>query len=274
MEKRGATRANVVSLLADILAAKAVEIAELRGRPRRTARRDPVDVVEALRRRNAAPLRLIAEVKLRSPSAGALSRALTAPARALAYAEAGASMVSVLCDAKFFDGSWEHVEAARAALDDAWRSIPLLAKDFVVDERQIEEARDRGADAVLLIARIVSAGRLKELADAARRERIEPFVEVVDEAELAAGFEAGARVIGVNARDLDTLLMDAARTARVLAAIPADVVAVHLSGLRSAGDVAHVARDRSDAALVGEALMRQDDPRLLLSTLVDAARGG
>ena len=264
-----------MSHLADILEAKRVAVAALRERPRTraTRARAGIDVVGALRRPPGAALRLIAEVKLRSPSAGPLSRVLSPAARAVAYAEAGASMVSVLCDARFFDGGWEHLEAARASLDAAGRAVPLLAKDFVIDERQIEEARDRGADGMLLIARIVSPSRLVELADAARAEGIEPLVEVVDEAEVHAAIAARARVIGVNARDLDTLTMDAARASRVLAAIPRDAVAVHFSGLRSDADVAAIARERPDAALIGEALMRQDDPRGLLAAMVQAARG-
>ncbi len=149
--------------------------------------------------------------------------------------------------------------------------MPLLAKDFVLDERQIDEAKDRGADAVLLIARIVPPVRLAHLAMAARALRIEPLVEVVDERELDAAVSARAQVIGVNARDLDTLEMDAERTARVLAEIPRDAVAVHLSGVRDADGVKRVARGRADAALVGEALMRQDDPRPLLRTMVAGA---
>src|ERR1019366_7807199 len=112
----------------------------------------------------------------RTPDAGPLSRALAPGERALAYAEAGAAMVSVLCDAQFFDGAWEHVTAARARLDRAERRVPVLAKEFVVDERQIEEALDRGADAVLLIARIVSPARLVQLARAALQMGIEPLV--------------------------------------------------------------------------------------------------
>ncbi len=275
MEGRRATRPGILTRLADILAAKRVEVEELRAHPRCVSAREPVNVFETLRRRDGAALRLIAEVKLRSPSAGTLSRRLTPADRALAYAEAGASMVSVLCDARFFDGSWEHLAASRvrldAGLDGHGRRVPLLAKDFVVDERQIAEARDRGADAILLIARIVSRARLVELAHAARAERIEAFVEVVDEHELDSALAASARVVGVNARDLDTLQMDAARAARVLAAIPPRVVAVHLSGLRSASDVSVLAGERPDAALVGEALMREDDPRALLETMVRAA---
>jgi indole-3-glycerol phosphate synthase len=259
-----------MSRLSDILASKRREIDRLRAVGRRGSTRAPIDVLAALRRGAGAPLGLIAEVKLRSPSAGALSRVLAPADRAAAYAEAGAAMVSVLCDGPFFDGSWEHLEAARRALDGR-RLVPLLAKDFVLDERQIDEAADRGADAVLLIARIVPRERLIELAAAARSRHVEALVEVVDEEELAAAVAAGARVVGVNARDLDTLAMDAARAERVLAAVPLELVAVHLSGLRTTDDIRQVARGRSDAALVGEALMRADDPRPLLRAMVAAA---
>jgi indole-3-glycerol phosphate synthase len=262
-----------VSLLADILATKRREVQALRSRARLGSARTPIDPVRALRRGRGESLRLIAEVKLRSPSAGPLSRALLPDERALAYAEEGAAMVSVLCDAPYFDGSWEHLAAARKRLDEARRATPLLAKDFVLDERQIVEARDRGADAVLLIARIVGALELSELARVARAEGLEPLVEVVDEHELQAALAAEARIIGVNARDLDTLAMDGARALRVCSAVPPNIVAVHLSGLRSSEDVAQVARGRADAALVGEALMRDDDPRPRLSAMVEAARG-
>ena len=261
-----------MNVLAEILRRKGDEVAALRGRSRGSPAREPLDVVAALRQPPATPLRLIAEVKLRSPSAGPLSRALSPAERAVAYAETGAAMVSVLCDAPFFDGSWEHLESARRALDARGLRVPLLAKDFVIDEVQIDEARERGADAVLLIARIVPAERLVELAAAARARRLEPLVEVIDEGELEAAVRAEARVVGVNARDLDTLAMDAARTARVLAAIAPGTVAVHLSGLRDAASVASIAAGRPDAALIGEALMRADDPRPLLGAMVRAAQ--
>lgn len=258
-----------MSLLDDILTRKRAEIVDLEDATRSPVPRKAIDAVAALRR--DGPMHLIAEVKLRSPSAGPLSRALSPHARALAYASAGASMVSVLCDGPFFDGSFGHLAACRRALDAAGLRVPLLAKDYVLDERQVQEASDRGADAVLLIARIVDAPTLRRLATAARDEGIEPFVEVSDEAELDAALAAAARIIGVNARDLDTLAMDLERAARVLARIPPSTVAVHLSGLKSAADVARVAATRADAALVGEALMRQDDPAPLLAQLVAAA---
>jgi indole-3-glycerol phosphate synthase len=258
-----------MSRLGDIVATKRVEIDTLRRVPRAGSSRATLDVRQALR--DARALRLIAEVKLRSPSAGPLSRALTPAARALAYARAGASMVSVLCDGPHFGGSWGDLAAARDQLDTAGLAVPLLAKEFILDPRQIVEARDRGADAVLLIARIVDRPTLVALARAARDESLEPIVEVVDEPELDAALGAGARVVGVNARDLDTLAMDADRAARVLGAIPRDVIAVHLSGIKTATDIEQLAHGRADAALVGEVLMRQDDPGTLLGTLVDAA---
>jgi indole-3-glycerol phosphate synthase len=263
-----------VSRLDEILASKRREVGELRSRTRRRTTRTPIDPIGVLRRAPGEPLRLIAEIKLKSPSAGVLSRALTPEERALVYVESGASMVSVLCDGPYFDGSWDHLAGARTRLDAAGRPAPVLAKDFVLDERQIAEARDRGADVVLLIARIVDASRLVDLARAARSEGLEPLIEVVDEGEVKSALAAEARMVGVNVRDLDTLAMDPDRAARVCAAIPPDVVAVHLSGLRTATDVALVARSRADAALVGEALMRDDDPRPRLRAMVEAARRG
>lgn len=259
-----------MSLLARIVETKRREVEALAATPRRRSDRHALDVPMALRR-EGGPLKLVAEVKLRSPSAGVLSRVLAPEARAVAYARGGAAMVSVLCDAPFFDGSWEHLAAARAALDDAGLAVPLLAKEFVVDPRQVGEARDRGADAVLLIARILAVGELATLVGAARSEGLEPFVEVVDETELDAALGAGARVVGVNARDLDTLQMDPARTARVLDRIPRDRVAVHLSGVRNPEAVAAVAGGRADAVLVGEALMRADDPGPLLASMLASA---
>jgi indole-3-glycerol phosphate synthase len=229
---------------------------------------------EALSRPAGAPLRLIAEVKFASPSAGPLSRKLDAGARALAYASAGASMVSVLCDETFFGGSWGDLALARTALDRAGLAVPLLAKEFIVDPLQLEWARASGADAALLIVRLVDRESLRALSERARELGLEPFVEVATEAERDLALEAGARIVGVNARDLDTLAMDPERVARVLSGIPGDRVAVHLSGIGSAVAVRAVAKGRADAALVGEALMRADDPAPLLREFVSAAGEG
>ncbi len=229
-------------------------------------------VAEALRRPAGAPLRLIAENKRRSPSAGELSAALSAAERAVRYAEAGASMVSVLCDGPFFGGSWDDVVEVRKALSARGHGIPVLAKEFVIDERQVREAAACGADAVLLIARILDAERLAQLLVQSKTLGLEAVVEVVTEEELAWSVAAGAMIIGVNARDLDTLVMDAMRADRVLAAIPEAAVALYLSGLKTPADVERIAATRAHGALVGETLMREDDPAPVLRALVAAAR--
>jgi indole-3-glycerol phosphate synthase len=252
-------------LLAEILATKADEVAALRTRAFTAG---PARRPLALAREAGAPLRLIAEIKRRSPSAGVLSSALGIGQRAEAYERAGASMVSVLCDQRYFDGAFAHLAEARAAC-----ALPLLCKEFVIDEIQLDAARSHGADAVLLIVRCLSAERVTALVRAARERELEPFVEVATDEEVDIALDAGATLIGVNARDLDTLEMDAARAARILEALPPSVVSVHLSGLGSPEAVANVAKSRAHAALIGETLMREDDPARLLEQLVAAARG-
>jgi indole-3-glycerol phosphate synthase len=251
-------------VLAEILATKAVEVATLRAQrfapapPRR-----PLSLARAA----GEPLRLIAEIKHRSPSAGQLSTKLGVPERAAAYERAGADMVSVLCDARYFDGSFDQLAAARRAC-----SLPLLCKEFVIDEVQLDAARSHGADAVLIIVRCLEPARVSALVRAARERELEPFVEVATEDEARLAVDAGGTLIGVNARDLDTLAMDAAHAARILAVLPATVVSVHLSGLKTPQAVSAVARSRAHAALIGETLMRKDDPEPLLRELVAAAR--
>ncbi len=221
----------------------------------------------SLRRKQGA-VQLISEIKFRSPSAGVLSTALSVTERAQAYERAGASMISVLCDESFFDGSFEHLRQARAACQ-----LPLLCKEFVIDECQLDVAAAYGADAVLLIVRCLSPERLNELTRAARERHLEPFVEVVDEHESRLALAAGATLVGVNARDLDTLEMDAPRTARVLGELPNTITRVHLSGISKPADMQRVMASAADAALIGEALMREAQPEERLRSLVSAARG-
>jgi len=253
-----------VGHLAEILAQKHSELASLRARalPAPPARR-PVALNRAA---NGGRLSLITEIKRRSPSAGQLSTVLSISERAAAYERAGASMLSVLCDPHFFDGDYQHLVEARAATQ-----LPLLCKEFVIDELQLDAASAFGADAVLLIVRCLSPARTLELIQAARARQLVPFVEVVTEEELAVALDGGADLIGVNARDLDTLVMDAARAARVLAAIPTAITRVRLSGLAKPEDVTRLKASGADAALVGEALMRADDPEPLLRSLAAAA---
>ena len=252
-------------VLAEILATKAREITLLRAQhfPAAPALR-PVP----LRRTAGEPLRLIAEIKRRSPSAGALSTSLGVGERAAAYARAGATMVSVLCDTRYFDGRFEHLTEARASC-----ALPLLCKEFVIDEVQLDAARAYGADAVLLIVRCLAPARVEALISAARERELEPFVEVATDEEVRVALDAGATLVGVNARDLDTLVMDGARAARIIEGLPPSIVSAHLSGLGTAEAVAKVARGPTHAALIGETLMRQDDAEPLLRRLVEAARG-
>jgi indole-3-glycerol phosphate synthase len=219
-------------------------------------------------RRTQGRLQLIAEIKFRSPSAGALSTALSVSERARAYQRGGANMISVLCDQSFFDGGFAHLAEARAACE-----LPLLCKEFVIDESQLDAAVAYGADAVLLIVRCLSEERLAQLTLAARARKLEPFVEVVSDEESKMAVGVGATLIGVNARDLDTLVMDDARPARMLAGLPQSVTRVHLSGIRGPEDVQRVAASPADAALMGEALMREDQPEARLRALVSAASG-
>lgn len=254
-----------MSRLAQILTQKKSELAALRSR--KLPSPPPLRKVALSRAQNGDRLSLITEIKLRSPSAGKLSRVLSVPERAAAYERAGASMLSVLCDAHFFDGEYEHLQQARAVTQ-----VPLLCKEFVIDESQLDAARAFGADAVLLIVRCLTPERTAALIVAARERQLVPFVEVATEEELAVALDGGADLIGVNARDLDTLVMDAERAARVLAAIPARVVRAHLSGLSKPEDVQRIRQSGADAALLGEALMRADDPVPLLRSLSAAAR--
>jgi indole-3-glycerol phosphate synthase len=260
-------------VLAKILETKRADIEAMRSandlpsaRPRAV-----IDVEKALRRA-AAPtrdaLRLVCEIKYKSPSAGPLSRALGVAERARAYADCGARMVSVLVDAPHFDGSYTHLEEAARALP----ATPVLAKEFVLDEVQIGRAYAFGADAVLVIVRIVDDATLRSLVAACDRVGLAALVEVVDEAELARAIAAGAKIIGVNARDLDTLQMNKERTAAVVEKIPRELVALHLSGVKTPEDVATIAKGRADAALMGEVLMREDDPRAKLERLIGATK--
>ncbi len=256
-----------MGLLDDIVAAKARDITRLRAAPcpaRRPAPSRP-DPLERLRRSAGAPLRLLAEIKRRSPSAGALSGTLSVVERARAYEAGGVAGVSVLTDAEFFGGSFDDLAAVTAAI-----TAPTLCKDFVLDEVQLDHAAAAGAAMALLIVRLLDDAALARLVMAAQARGLTPLVEVTDELELERALSAGARLVGVNARDLDTLVMDLARASRVVAEVPREVVAVHLSGLSTPEQVRSVAAGRADAALAGEALMRADDARALLASFVEA----
>ena len=161
---------------------------------------------------------VIAECKRRSPSRGVLRENYDPVAIAIGYAEAGAAAISVLTEPTFFDGSLDHLKAVRAAVD-----VPVLRKDFVVSEYQLLEAKAAGADAVLLIVAALRPAELKVLHDHARRHGLDVLVEVHDATELAIAIDAGARVIGVNNRNLRTLQVDVHASETLIARMPAEV---------------------------------------------------
>ena len=223
---------------------------------------EPRAVVEVL----AAPgLHLIAEVKRRSPSAGPIVEADDAVARARAYAAGGAAAISVLCEPHWFGGSIDDLRAVRAAV-----SVPVLAKEFVVDPRQLDLLRAAGADLVLLLAVLHPARRLARLVARARDLGLEPLVEAHDARELESAVASGARIVGINNRDLRTLDVDPERAVRLRELVPGDRIAVAESGVRDTGTVGRWRATGFDAALVGEALMRSADPAAAARAFVAA----
>ncbi len=216
----------------------------------------------------AAPgLHLIAEVKRRSPSAGAIAAADDAVRRARAYAAGGAAAISVLCEPHWFGGSMDDLRTVRSAV-----SVPVLAKEFVVDPRQLDLLRAAGADLVLLLAVLHPARRLSRLVDQARDLGLEPLVEAHDARELEIAVATGARLVGINNRDLRTLDVDPERAVRLRDLVPGDRVAIAESGVRDAATVARWRATGFDAALVGEALMRSPDPSSAARAFVAAGR--
>lgn len=264
----------MTGVLERIVASKRAELAQASTFRVATSYEPEGLVVETLRRLPGQPLRLVTEIKPRSPSAGALSTAMTVEARVLAYAEAGAAMISVLVDKPFFGGSYEHLSRCRHTLNGRYGTTRprLLCKEFVLDPVQLAWAAAAGADAVLLIARLVTAEELHGLVTEALTQKLEPLVEVTTVAELHLAESTATRMIGVNARDLDTLEMNPERAMDVVAQIDAHRIRMFLSGLVLPDDVERIARSPADAALVGEALMRQDDPTALLSEMVRRAK--
>jgi indole-3-glycerol phosphate synthase len=211
------------------------------------------DFVAAFRRPNVA---LIAEVKRKSPSAGAINVGLDPVELSSAYAAGGAAAISVLTEGPHFGGSLDDLHAVGAAV-----AVPVLRKDFILDEIQLLEARAAGAAAALLIVRALSDTDLRRLDAFASAIGLATLVEAHDRAELDRALAAGCRVVGVNARDLDDFSMHRAAAWELLATVPTDRVAVAESGMHTAEDVAEAARHGADAVLIGGALASAGDPR-------------
>jgi indole-3-glycerol phosphate synthase len=220
----------------------------------------------ALRRPHLA---VIAEVKRRSPSAGSIREDLDPADRAAFYAAHGAAAISILTDTPYFGGS---VQDLRAAAERC--ALPLLRKDFIIDEVQILEARAAGASAVLLIVRILTHQRLDQLLRCAEALGLDALVEVHTGVELATALDAGATVIGVNSRDLDTFAVDVDAAWKLLAEVPGDRIAVAESGLVERQDVARAAEAGADAVLIGTALSAAESAAALLRELSMVTRHG
>lgn len=258
-----------MTVLDEILATKRDEVTvlhrpETRDLLRKTALDAPPtrDFAGALRRDDGR-IAVIAEIKRRSPSKGDLDPDLDAAITAKDYERGGASALSVLTDRPFFGGTVADLQAAHAAV-----GIPVLRKDFTVDAIQVYEARAIGADALLLIlAALPDDGVVRDLQDLAWSLGLAVLVEAHTAAEVDRALEGGARIVGVNARDLATFDEHLDSVADVAACIPADVVAVAESAIRHPDDAARMAARGFDAVLVGEALVRASDPVALAAAL-------
>jgi indole-3-glycerol phosphate synthase len=209
---------------------------------------------------------VIAEVKRRSPSAGSICEDLDPAGRAALYAAHGAAAISVLTDGPYFGGSIEDLKAAVSRTP-----VPVLRKDFILDEVQILEARAAGAAAVLLIVRVLGS-RLGPLLRYALSLGLEALVEVHTSDELATALAAGARIIGVNSRDLDTLAIDMDAALKIVSSVPSDRITVVESGMAGHEDVERAARAGADAVLIGTALSAAAAPERLLEDLTRVPR--
>jgi indole-3-glycerol phosphate synthase len=254
-----------MNVLQQIMARKAEEVAarraavpdrELEARARDVA---PPRPFEAALSPRGGPPRVIAEVKRASPSAGAIASGLDAVAQARRYAEAGAAAISVLTDGPGFGGSLEDLRQVRAAV-----ATPLLRKDFVLDRYQLLEARAAGADAALLIVAALGDDVLRRLLEACGALGLAALVEVHDAPEAERALAVGARIVGVNNRDLRTFVVDLATSERILPGLPGTVKGVAESGVRTPADAHRLVRAGAPNLLVGEALVRAADPGALL----------
>ena len=212
-----------------------------------------------------AGVSVIAEVKRSSPSAGTLAPITDPAALARDYESGGAAVISVLTEQRRFGGSLEDLRAVRTSVD-----VPVLRKDFVVSPYQVWEARAHGADMVLLIVAALEQNALVALRERTESLGMTALVEVHDAEEAQRAGDAGARVIGVNARNLKTLEVDRDTFARVLPALPDGAVKIAESGVRGPHDLLAVAALGADAVLVGEGLVKQHDPRQAVADLVAA----
>jgi anthranilate synthase/indole-3-glycerol phosphate synthase/phosphoribosylanthranilate isomerase len=214
----------------------------------------------AARLRASAPMALIAEIKRASPSKGDIAPGINAPRQAMTYARAGAAAISVLTEPTWFKGTLEDMALVRQAVGQLGEQRPaVLRKDFIVDEYQVMEARAYGADALLLIVATLSDAELRGLMELSRDMGMEPLVEVNNAPEMERAVAAGARIIGINNRDLRSFNVDLGTTDRLAGMVPEGTILAALSGISTRADVERFAAGGASAILVGESLMTADD---------------
>jgi indole-3-glycerol phosphate synthase len=213
-----------------------------------------------------AAVNVIAELKKASPSRGVIRQEYAPAALAASVAAGGAAALSVLTEEDFFHGSLADLKEARRVVE-----IPILRKDFIIDPWQVWEARAAGADSFLLIAAILADDLLAELLDLGRTMKMEPLVEVHSREELARVVRSGARIIGVNNRDLHTFQVHLKTSLSLVEAIPEDCIAVSESGIHGADDISRLRKAGFDAFLIGEHLMKGEDPGAQLRALLGGA---
>ena len=255
------------SLLKEIVDHKRHEVARLKrdGLPPESERVRRSDFRKAI----SVPERIsvIAEIKFASPSAGAIREQSDPRAIGRLYEEIGAAAVSLITDERFFRGNPNHLPLLKHSI-----SLPVLRKDFIIDEAQVLESARLGADAVLLIARLLSEGQLRDLLSRCRELQLEPLTEVHDRVDLEKAVACGAGIIGINNRDLDTFKVDLATTVELAPLVAATHVVVSESGVKSGEDIHYLRGFGVHAVLVGTSLMGSEDVAGKLRELVDAGR--
>lgn len=253
-----------MNILETIIQSTRAEVEQRKSAAPLAAEHDVAPSPGRLREALARPgIGVIAEIKRRSPSAGQLRAEVDVAATAATYRRGGASALSVLTEGPHFGGCLEDLRAARAACD-----LPILRKDFIVDEYQLHEAAQAGADAVLLIVAALSPSQLADLHARAGAAGLDALVEVHDRQELDLALAAGAQIVGVNNRDLRDFTVDVQRTFGLMEHMPADAIVVSESGIGEPEQLRALQQAGVSAVLVGESLMRSTDPAAALARLL------
>ncbi len=257
------------SVLKEIIAEKKKEVAGLKKEGRAFNRPDDGPLIRDFKAALSVPKKigLIAEIKFASPSAGVICKAIAPSAIGRIYEEAGAAAVSLLTDKRFFQGDLKHLPGLKRAI-----TLPILRKDFIIDEVQVKESFSFGADAILLIARILSEQQLKDLRDLCQELGMAALIEVHDRVDMEKAAHCGAELIGINNRNLDTFEVDLGTTIELAPLTPNKSIVVSESGIRNGKDIRLLKGKGVSAVLVGTSLMKSNDVSIKARELVKAGR--